>query len=212
MSYRFLKNCLPLSRIGIAIDSWPCSTNLQLQTRHSKRRRLAIRLAVADWIIEPLSKTHDRSGFTSGKPLLDDFIRARASQYDKRRLGRTFVATAPNAPTVLGYYTVAASAVAFNHWPSEVSRKFPKHPVPMVLLARLAVDLSFRGRGLGEGLLLDAFQRVMDLTGVLGVYAVEVEALDDSAVAFYRKYGFTALMDDPLHLFLPTATIQKVLG
>jgi GNAT superfamily N-acetyltransferase len=84
--------------------------------------------------------------------------------------------------------------------------------VPVVLLARLAVDASAQGKGLGEGLLLDALQRALDLSAGLGVHAVEVDALDESAAAFYRKYGFTPLLDDPLHLYLPLTTVEQVLG
>jgi len=65
---------------------------------------------------------------------------------------------------------------------------------------------------LGEGLLLDALQRSLDLSGNLGAHAVEVDALDDSAIAFYVKYGFAPLLDNPKHLYLPLATIEKVLG
>jgi ribosomal protein S18 acetylase RimI-like enzyme len=76
----------------------------------------------------------------------------------------------------------------------------------------LAVDQSAQGKRLGEGLLLDALQRAIDLSAGLGVHAVEVDASDDAAAAFYRKYGFTPLLDNPLHLYLPVATIENVLG
>lgn len=165
-----------------------------------------------NWVIEPFGKTHDRSAFTCGKASLDDFIRTRVSQYEKRRLGKTFVAVSEGEKRVVGYYTLAAGAVAFEHLPSEASRKLPKHPIPVILLARLAVDQSAQGKRLGEKLLLDALRRSLDLSGSLRAHAVEVEALDDSAVAFYLKYGFGPLLDNPKHLYLPVATIEKVLG
>lgn len=168
--------------------------------------------AVADWTIEPLGKVHDRSAFTCGKPALDDFIRTRVSQYEKRRLGKTFVAVSEGEKRVIGYYTLAAGAVAFEHLPTEASRKLPKHPIPVILLARLAVDQSAQGKRLGEGLLLDALERSRELSDNLGAHAVKVDALDDSAVAFYVKYGFAPLLDNPKHLYLPLATILKVLG
>jgi GNAT superfamily N-acetyltransferase len=167
---------------------------------------------VADWVIEPFGKAHDRSAFVCGKPSLDDFIRTRVSQYEKRRLGKTFVAVSEGEKRVIGYYTLAAGAVQFEHLPTEASRSLPQHPVPAILLARLAVDQSAQGKRLGEGLLLDALQRSLDLSGNLGTHAVEVDALDDSAVAFYAKYGFAPLLDNPKHLYLPIATIEKVLG
>ncbi len=167
---------------------------------------------MAEWAVEPFGKAHDRADFACGKPPLDDFIRARVSQYEKRRLGKTFVAVPPGETKVLGYYTLAAGAVAFEHVPADASRKLPRHPVPVVLLARLAVDRSAQGRKLGEGLLLDALQRALGLSAALGVHAVEVDAIDEAAAAFYRKYGFTLLLDEPLHLYLPVAVIESLLG
>ncbi|HEY4261655.1 MAG TPA: GNAT family N-acetyltransferase [Schlesneria sp.] len=139
------------------------------------------------------------------------FVRASVSQYEKRRLGKTFIAVPSGKKRVVGYYTLAASAVSFLTLPTGVSRKLPKHPIPVVLLARLAVDQSAQGKHLGEGLLLDALQRALDLSSDLGIHAVEVDALDDSAAAFYRKYGFSPLVDHPRHLYLPIATIGEVL-
>ncbi|MFO0976037.1 MAG: GNAT family N-acetyltransferase [Planctomycetaceae bacterium] len=166
---------------------------------------------MVEWIIEPFGNGHDRTAFTCGKSSLDDFIRIRVSQYEKRRLGRTFVAVPEGERRVVGYYTLAAGAVTFERLPTELSRKLPKHPVPVILLARLAVDQSAQGQRLGEGLLLDALQRTLELSRNLGAYAIEVEAIDDSAVAFYSKYGFSPLLDDTKHLYLPLATIEKVL-
>lgn len=165
-----------------------------------------------DWMIEPFGKVHDRAAFSCGKPPLDEFIRSRVSQYEKRRLGKTYVAVLRGDKRVIGYYTLAAGAVAFEHIPTAASRKLPKHPVPVVLLARLAVDQSAQGQKLGEGLLLDALQRVVDLAGGLGIHAVEVDAIDSHAARFYHKYGFTPLLDDPLHLVLPLSTIESLLN
>lgn len=167
---------------------------------------------MANWTIEPFGKGHDRVAFTCGRPPLDDFIRVRVSQYEKRRLGKTFVAVPPGGKRVIGYYTLAAGAVAFERMPEEAARKLPKHPVPVVLLARLAVDQTAQGQRLGEGLLLDALQRTLDLAAGLGIHAVEVDAIDDTAAAFYRKYGFVPLLDEPLHLYLPLTTVEQVLA
>lgn len=167
---------------------------------------------MAEWVIEPFDGAHERMAFSCGKASLDDFIRARVSQYEKRKLGKTFVAVPTGAKQVVGYYTLAAGAVAFEHLPIAAARKLPKHPVPIALIARLAVDRSYQGRRLGELLLLDALQRILDLTANLGIHAAAVDALDDSAVAFYRKYGFSPLLDRPRQLYLPVATIATVLG
>lgn len=167
---------------------------------------------MVDWVVEPFGKQHQRTEFTCGKPSLDDFIRARVSQYEKRRIGKTFVAVPKGETLVIGYYTLAAGAVQFANLPLAASNKLPKHPVPVVLLARLAVDRSRQGSGLGEGLLVDALERTLALSKELGVHAIEVDALDEGVAAFYRKYGFFPLLDNPLHLFLPIATIESLLG
>ncbi|MDB5386691.1 MAG: acetyltransferase [Planctomycetaceae bacterium] len=164
-----------------------------------------------DWTVQPFARDHERASFSCGSPTLDDFIRTRVSQYEKRRLGKTFVAIPTGGKHVIGFYTLAAGGVAFEHLPSEAARKLPKHPVPVVLLVRLAVDQTAQGGGLGEGLLLDALQRTLDLSSSLGIHAVEVDALDDRAAAFYRKYGFTPLLDEPLHLYLPISTVEGLL-
>src|SRR5262249_45560900 len=111
---------------------------------------------MAEWVIERLRPEHERTAFACGQPLLDTFLRTLASQYEKRRLGRTFVATEPEAKQVAGYYTLAAGAFDVGCLPEAVRKKLPKHPVPTVHLGRLAVDQAFRGRRLGETLLFHA--------------------------------------------------------
>jgi predicted N-acetyltransferase YhbS len=90
-----------------------------------------------------------------------------------------------------------------------MAKKLPKHPVPVILLARLAVDRSVQGQGLGETLLMDALGRAVELSSSLGVFAVHVLAVDDAAGLFYAKYGFVSLLDDPRHMFLPISVIEK---
>lgn len=162
--------------------------------------------------IEAFDKSkHERGGFQCGQPDLDDFLLRLATRYEKRKLGKTFVALEGDRPNVVGYYTLAASAIAFARMPNEITKKLPKQPVPVVLLARLAVDRTLQGRGLGELLLVDALKRSLDLSNSLGVFAVEVLAIDDRAVSFYRKYGFGSLLDNSLNMFLPTRMIEDSL-
>jgi GNAT superfamily N-acetyltransferase len=161
-----------------------------------------------DWFIERLDKSHERSEFCCGQIPLDDFLRHLVSQYEKRRLGRTYVAVRGEEKRVVGYYTLAASSISFQHLPKQLAKKLPKHPVPVILLARLAVDQRLQKQGLGKLLLRDALTRCLDLSTHLGTYAVEVEAIDVPARDFYLKDGFISLEDSPLHLFLPIATIK----
>ncbi len=163
---------------------------------------------MAEWLIAPLDRHHVRSAFSCGKPPLDEFIRSLVSQYQKRNLGRTYVAVTPGDPQVFGYFTLASSAVPFVNLPGDFAKKLLRHPVPVILLARLAVDQTVQVQRLGEILLLDALDRCATLAENLGVHAVEVEAIDEQARSFYQKYGFAALIDDQLHLILPIATIR----
>lgn len=162
-----------------------------------------------EWRIERLGAAHERGEFACGKPPLDDFLRLRASQYEKRRLGRTYVALFPGTVKVAGYYTLAAGAIAIANLPPEVAKRLPKHPVPVILLGRLAVDQNAKGKGLGKALLRDALRRSLDLSEQLGLLAVEVLAIDAEAREFYSKYGFVPLADNDLHLFLPMKTIEE---
>ncbi len=166
---------------------------------------------MANWRIERLERSHERQSFACGKPPLDEFIVRLVSQYEKRNLGRTYVAVRPGERQVVGYYTLASGAIAFQNLPEVSARKLPKYPVPVVLLARLAVDGSAQGQGLSEGVLLDALDRCLGLADKVGIHAVEVGAIDQPAQAFYEKYGFTALLDSPLHLYLPLSTIRDAL-
>ncbi|MFO0929120.1 MAG: GNAT family N-acetyltransferase [Gemmataceae bacterium] len=164
---------------------------------------------MAEWEVVPLARSHERHEFTCGKEPLDRFLHALVNQYEKRRIGRTFVAVRAGEKRVLGYYTLASGAIPFASFPPEASRKLPRHPVPAILLARLAVDQSAQGQGLGGILLGDALLRCLALAEQLGVYAIEVEAIDQQARTFYERHGFALLLDDQLHLYLPMATIER---
>jgi GNAT superfamily N-acetyltransferase len=167
---------------------------------------------MAEWSVERLDRSHERGEFTCGQALLDNFLRTLVSQYEKRRLGRTYVVVRPGEKRVLGYYTLASGAVSFENLPQQAAKRLPRHHVPVILLARLAVDQSAQGQGLGGFLLGDALRRCLSLAGQLGVHAVEVDAIDDHARAFYERYGFSPLRDNPLHLYLPMTTIEEAFG
>ena len=156
--------------------------------------------------IEPLNSSHGRQLFDCGEPSLNDFLQRFARQNDTRGLGRTFVAVHAGETAIMGYYTIASGALTFD----TVPEKLPRYPIPVIHIGRLAVDLRARGQGLGEWLLIDALRRAALIAEQLGIYAVEVRALNDAARAFYLKYGFVALLDDPLHLYLPMKTIRQL--
>ena len=163
-----------------------------------------------DWVIERLTRNHDRGSFCCGKEPLDRFLKGLVSQYERKKIGRTFVATRPGEKRVVGYYTLAAGSFSLVSLPATQRKKLPAHPLPTVHLGRLAVDLSCQGKGLGETLLFHFLHKTLEVSEDLGVFAVDVWALDDQARSFYLKYGFLQLEDAALHLYLPLQTVERM--
>ena len=162
--------------------------------------------------LEPLAKQHDRVAFSCGVITLDQYLQRQASQDVKKHVAVVFVLT-PDGETIAGFYTLSQYAVELDVLPEEISRKLPKYPhVPATLLGRLAVSEDFRGQRLGERLLMDALYRSFQGSKLLASAAVVVDAKDNSAVAFYRKYGFLGLPKVPKRLFLPMSTIEDLFG
>ena len=150
-----------------------------------------------------------KSNFDCQKPALDNYLRTMALQQQKRGLGRTSVAVYEDDPEVMGYYTLAASKVAFESW-LEDQKLPPNMGAPTILLARLAVNHRCKGQKLGEFLLYHAMWRARSAAQNIGAVALEVDVLDEDALSFYQKYGFEVLADHPLHLFLTMDTIRKL--
>ena len=166
----------------------------------------------APWRVAPLdSKVHDRASFSSGSLELDRYIRQGASQDIKRNVARVFVATLENQPAIGGFYSLSAASFQRDKLPKDQARRLPHYPVPSVLLGRLAVDQKLQGQGLGAFLLMDAMHRALMATQAVAMHALVVDAKNDNASTFYRKYGFIPLQDDHRQLFLPMATIQQLL-
>ncbi len=160
--------------------------------------------------IQHLSGGHDKNNFDCGVAGKNEFLRRFASQNAKKGIGRTFVAVLPpDISHIYGYYTLASGSVRFDNLPVA---NLPRYPVPTVNLAKLAIDKSAQGRGLGSALLFDALERTAKIAEDLGVFAVEVKALDDAAKKFYLKYGFAAMLDDPMHLYLPIKNAKALFG
>jgi len=163
-----------------------------------------------DWTIERLGSIHDRTAFDCGNPILTDWLKQRASQFEKRDLARTYVATRSGDRRVLGYYAISNHRVTHESLPGDEAKGLPLLDVPVVLLGRLAVDRSVHGRGLGSLLLVDALRRAQHLAEHVGIRAVEVDAIHDDARRFYLKFGFVPLLDNPHHLFISMKVIRKL--
>jgi GNAT superfamily N-acetyltransferase len=166
----------------------------------------------APWRIEALDTTHDRSSFTSGAPELDRYIREHASQDARRDLARVFVAVQDGAGAICGFYALGAANFQRDKLPAAQAKRLQHYPVPAALLGRLAVDEAWQGKGLGAFLLMDALHRVLLASQTLAVHAVIVDARDETAAAFYRKYGFVPFADEGLRLFLPMSTLRQLLA
>lgn len=167
-------------------------------------------MALSDWVIERLTQAHDRSSFRCGQASLDDWLHQRARQFDKRDLARTYVATQKGSSAVLGYYAISNHRVAYEALPANQAQGLPQIEIPVALIGRLAVDQSAQRQGLGELLLVDALRRAQHIADQIGMRAVEVDAIDEKARAFYTKYGFVQLVDDPNHLYLPLQVIRRL--
>lgn len=126
-------------------------------------------------------------------------------------MARTFVAVREAEPTrVLGYYSLTVGAIDKANLPPQATRRFPNLPLPIARLARLAVDGSQQGKGLGEDLLLDALARCLRVAEEVGIVAVLIDAKHERAKAFYSRYEFDALPDRPLTLWLPLPAVRKL--
>jgi GNAT superfamily N-acetyltransferase len=163
-----------------------------------------------DWRIERLTRQHDRTNFDCGVATLTDWLKLRSSQYARKNLAQTYVAVEGGTAAVMGYYAISTHHVQFDTFPEEGVRGLPKIDLPVVLLGRLAVDRRCQGQGLGVLLLVDALRRAVAVARHVGVRAVEVDAIDDSARDFYRRFGFVSLLDDDRHMYVSIDAVQKL--
>ncbi len=164
----------------------------------------------ARFIIEALTKAHDRSDFACGNDRIDGYFRTSVSQDVKRDYAKCFVALELETRRVAGFYTLSSSSVALGDVPLELAAKLPRYPtVPAVLIGWLGRHVDFGRLGLGEALVFDAVQRVANAP--IGAHAVFAHAIDDQAAAFYTALGFTPLLDKPHTLWLQLATARSAM-
>lgn len=169
--------------------------------------------------IRPLREGDDRSRFQSGDPDLDRFFRQFAGQnHFKHHIGVTYVAA--EATRILGFATIAAGHVELEELPVTARRKLPRYPLPVVRLARLAVDETAQGKGVGAQLLRFVLKLAMRMAGDFGCIGVMVDAKPD-AIDFYSKYGFAAAdpvegqsdaRPQPVMMFLSLREIEDALA
>jgi predicted N-acetyltransferase YhbS len=157
-----------------------------------------------------LESKHERGTFDCNIASLNDFLKKYALQNQKKGAAVTYVAT--RGKRVVGYYTLAYGAIAFEAATEDIKKGLGKYPIPVMLLARLAVDVSEKGTGLGKALLKDALSRTLKALDIAGLRAVLVHAKDDAAKAFYEHYGFQSSATKPYHLMLKLDDLKAVLA
>ena len=156
---------------------------------------------------ECLDADHDQTQFCCGEPSLDHWLRNRAPQNEKSGASRTYVVCAGGC--VVGYYALAAGAVAHLEAMTRVRRNMPD-PVPVILIGRLAIDSRFQGRGIGADLLRDAVLRTLQVAEIAGIRAILVSAISENAKRFYEKYGFISSPANPQTLMITLTEATKV--
>jgi ribosomal protein S18 acetylase RimI-like enzyme len=161
--------------------------------------------------IQLLEKSHRRKNFTCEEDSLTEYIRKQVSQDIRKRLATCFVAI-DNEQNVIGYYTLTSESLGRELIPEKYLKQVPKnYNAPVILLGRLARDITTKGTGLGEYLLLDALFRSYNLSNEsIGAMAVVVDPINEKAVEFYEKYGFEQLPDSE-KMFLPMKVIEQLI-
>ena len=162
----------------------------------------------AKLVFEPLTASHGVSKFTCGKQPLDDYLRKHALANQNASAARTYVAIMDGM--VIGFYTLTAAQVERESAPQRVGKGLAKYPVPVILLARLAVHSDWQRKGVGPALLKNALLRAMQAADLVGARAVEVHAKDDEARSFYEHFDFLPSPVDQLHLFLLMKDIKAM--
>jgi len=162
--------------------------------------------------IEKLQRTHAIDHFDCGQEPLNRFLLRFALQKQQAGASQTYVALWDASPQVVGYYTLVVSEVGYDDAPERLTKGLARHPVPLMLLARLAVATDQQGRGLGMGMLKDAILRTLQAADIAGIRALAVHAKDEEARRFYEHFGFIPSPSDPYHLFRLLKDLRSMIG
>lgn len=165
------------------------------------------------WKEEPIGRHHDRRAFDCGDGSPNEYLSRYARQNHESGGAKTFVAAASSEPTrILGYYAISPGAIEFSRVPAELTRRLGRYEVPVFRLGRLAVDRLAQGQGLGSDLFLASGERALAVASEVGGVALAIDAKDDDAARWYRRFGARPLLDDPLKLILPLAVVADALA
>ena len=159
----------------------------------------------------PLRKSDDRKSFDCGVDPLNLYLSQYALQNQKKDAARTYVVVNGEGK-IVGYYTLVYGSMTVGETPEEISSGLGKYPVPIILIARLAVSIDEHGKGLGRSLVRDALVRSVSAAEIAGLSAVVVDAKDADAKAFYEKMGFIPGPEDEFQLFMKMSEIRALLS
>jgi len=161
-------------------------------------------------LIKLLDGTCDRKNFDCGKEALNRYLQQTARQHNKKGISRTFVLSdSEQSQRIIGFFTLALCEIRAVQLPSKWSKKYPAS-IAGVKLARLAVDKNYQRQGIGEILMVEAMKRALIIADNAGVIGLFVDAKDEAAKEYYERYNFASLIDNPLKMFLPLATIKEI--
>ena len=160
--------------------------------------------------VEKLTRAHALESFDCGKEPLNRFLVRFALQSQQAGASQTYVGLVGDE--LVGYYTLAFGAVEHAGAPARIGRGLAKHPIPLMVLARLAVANNWQGQGVGSAMLRDAVLRTLQAAEIAGLRALAVHAKDNEPRAFYERYGFIPSPTDPYHLLALLKDIKKDLG
>jgi GNAT superfamily N-acetyltransferase len=149
--------------------------------------------------IEKLRRDHPVDSFTCGRDELDRFLIRYALGNQQANASQTYIGL--HDQEVIGFYSLVVGEVAFGDAPERLTKGLARHPVPVMLLARLAVSTPWQGRKIGSGLLKDAMLRTLQAADIGGIRAFAVHAKDEPAKQFYERFGFVPSPTDPFHLY-----------
>ena len=160
--------------------------------------------------IEKLRREHELDKFDCGQPDLNNWLIKYALRNQGASAAQTYVGLVDGV--VVGYHSLAVGQIEYAEAPERLQKGLARHPVPVMLLARLAVHKDWQGKGIGRALLRDAVLRTLQAADIAGIRALAVHAKDDNARRYYEQFDFLPSPSDPLHLFVLLKDLRKVVG
>ena len=146
--------------------------------------------------------------FSSDIKELDEYLKRFAKGNHKKNIGKTFVLL--QEEKVIGFYTISMAIIDFNEISEELRKGLPRYSIPVARIGRLAVDVEHQGKNMGKLLLMNAFERIMEASTSIAAYAIVVDAKNERSKKFYERFGFFSYEENPMSLYIPMQTVEKI--